>query len=116
MHRAYLAAGGGAGDQKLAARVYTVAVVVARSLHLIATREEITALVGRADTDRVGPMEWRTGFLDPSVLPALTDVPAGPTSSLRRAGDRKVVGGQDDTIIDVAVELERRAAEAHAAR
>lgn len=89
MHQAYLAAGGGRraapddGDSEddgatLADAPFTVAVVAARSLHLIATREHLDAPSGDADTDAAGPLAWRTVFLDASVLPALDDIPSGP--------------------------------------
>ena len=41
---------------------------------------------------------------------------ASPPEILQELGRRKVVGGQEDMIIDVAVELSRRAAAAQAAR
>ncbi len=78
MHEAYLAAGGGSGERTLATAPFTVVVVAARSLHLIATRDEVAAPSGVADTDAVGALEWRIVFFDPSVLPALDAVPTGP--------------------------------------
>lgn len=77
MHQAYLDAGGGTTEGSLGDVPFTVAVVAARSLHLVATREEVPAPAGAADDDAVGPVRWRTVFLDPSVVPALGVVPAG---------------------------------------
>ena len=77
MHEAYLAAGGG-GSATLEAAPFTVVAVAARSLHLIATHEEVAAPGGVADTDTAGPLQWRTVFLDASVLAALDEVPSGP--------------------------------------
>lgn len=89
MHEAYLGAGGGTGERTLATAPFTVAVVAARSLHLIATRDAIEAPAGAADTDAVGALQWRIVFFDPSVLAALDAVPAGPDEI---PGVRDVVG------------------------
>jgi hypothetical protein len=83
MHEAYLAAGGGTGGvggHTLATAPFTVVVVAAHSLHLIATRDAVAAPAGTADADAdaVGALEWRIVFFDPSVLAALDAVPAGP--------------------------------------
>ncbi|MBW3605441.1 MAG: hypothetical protein KY460_11150 [Actinobacteria bacterium] len=103
MHEAYLAAGGGHGDDSLASSPFTVVVVAARSLHLIATREAVAAPAATeaaaredvevstdtAETDALGGLAWRLLFLDPSVVAELGDIPAG---SDEIAAVREVLG------------------------
>lgn len=79
LHRAYLDAGGGRAGFGLAAGPFTVVAAAARSLHLVATRDEIEAPQAGAQQARtVETLEWRLVFLDPSVSPPLAEVEAGP--------------------------------------
>lgn len=90
VHDAYLEAGGGTDGTGLAAGPFTVVAAAARSLHVLATREELEVPEGgAADPAETGPLTWRLTFLDPSVAPALGEVPGGPDEA---AGVQDVLG------------------------
>lgn len=86
LHRSYLAAAGEhAGTLPLATATFTVAVVAADRLHLLATRDPLPAPRPheRPVDDAAPPLRWQVRFLDASVLPGLArgdaarlDVPA----------------------------------------
>lgn len=79
LHRSYLEAGGGGENAGLAAGPFTVVAAAARSLHLLATREEVAIPErGAAEPSELDGLEWTIVFLDPSALPELASVPDGP--------------------------------------
>lgn len=79
VHDAYLDAGGGSAGEGLAAGPFTVVAAAARSLHVLATRDEIEVPErGAAEPSELAGLTWTLVFLDPSVLPELADVPNGP--------------------------------------
>jgi hypothetical protein len=77
VHGAYVAAARGYDEDPetlpLAGPSFTVAVVAADQLHLLATRDELPALRPHEQpvTDEVPPLRWQVRFLDVSVLPEL---------------------------------------------
>lgn len=79
VHGAYLDAGGGSEGAGLASGPFTVVAAAGRSLHLLATRDEIDVPErGTAEPSELDGLTWTLVFLDPSVLPELADVPTGP--------------------------------------
>lgn len=79
VHEAYLDAGGGDDGHGLAAAPFTVVAAAASSLHLVATSDEVEAPArGTAEPVEEGSLTWQLKFLDPSILPELGDIPAGP--------------------------------------
>lgn len=74
LHEAYLAATPGDGaDTPLAHAPFTVAIVAAGQLHLLATRDPLPDVRPheRLVEARSGPLTWHVRFVDASVLPAL---------------------------------------------
>jgi hypothetical protein len=74
LHEAYLAAAGEhAGELPLAAGRFTVAVVAADRLHLLATRDALPPQRPheRPTESEAPPLRWQVRFLDASVVPAL---------------------------------------------
>ena len=77
LHGAYLSTARGHGADPaalpLAARPFTVAVVAADRLHLVATADALPALRGheRPVDEEVTPLRWRVRFFDASVVPEL---------------------------------------------
>lgn len=79
VHEAYRDAGGGRDGRGLAATPFTVVAAAASSLHILATRDPVEAPDrGTGAQVESGDLSWQLKFLDPSVAPALGDVPAGP--------------------------------------
>lgn len=79
VHDAYRDAGGGRDGRGLSAEPFTVVAAAARSLHLLATPDDVAAPDhGTAAPVEQGALTWQLKFLDPSVAPELAAVPAGP--------------------------------------
>lgn len=82
LHRAWLDrvkdAGAEAGDLPLGAGPFTVTVVAARQLHLLATRDELPPVADHEQivTDELDGLSWQVRFLDPTVVPELADLDA----------------------------------------
>lgn len=90
LHRGWLervrAAGADLDGLPLTGEPFTVAVVAARRLHLVATRDALPGLAGHEAPveDALDGMTWRVRFLDPTVVPALADpsAAADPVAAL----------------------------------
>lgn len=80
LHRGWLErvqdAGAEVGDLPLGADPFTVAVVAARGLHLLATRDELPPVADHEQvvTDELDGLSWEVRFLDPTVVPELADL------------------------------------------
>lgn len=80
LHRGWLdrvqGAGSEAGDLPLGAAPFTVAIVAARRLHLLATRDELPPIADHEQvlTDELDGVSWQVRFLDPTVVPELADL------------------------------------------
>ena len=80
LHEAYLDAVGGSdteavADLPLAGEPFTVAIVGGPGMHIVATRDQLPAVLGHEQLLRgeLGPLRWTVRFLDPTVLAALAD-------------------------------------------
>lgn len=82
VHSAYLSAarerGANVDALPLAGEPFTVAVVAADQLHLVATRDPLPEVQSheRPVDDEVGPVRWQVRFLDTTVVPELGDAAA----------------------------------------
>jgi hypothetical protein len=90
VHEAYVAAARGydadPGTLPLAGAPFTVAVVAADQLHLLATRDELPARRPHEQpvTDEAQPLRWEVRFLDVSVLPELASAEAVTSADVLR--------------------------------
>jgi hypothetical protein len=90
VHDAYVAAAHGydadPGALPLAGPPFTVAVVAADQLHLLATRDELPAPRPHEQpvTDETPPLRWQVRFLDVSVLPELASTEAVASADVLR--------------------------------
>lgn len=62
----------------LSSEPFTVAIVAADQLHLVATRDRLPAMQPHEQPidDEVGPVRWQVRFLDATVVPELGDATA----------------------------------------
>lgn len=80
LHRGWLDrvqdAGAEVGDLPLGAGSFTVAIVAAQRLHLLATRDELPPVADHEQvvTDELDGVSWQVRFLDPTVVPELADL------------------------------------------
>lgn len=89
LHESYLAAAGDrAHELPLATTPFTVAVVAADRLHLLATREPLPAPRDheRPVEDTAPPLAWQVRFLDTSVLPGLARGQDAPLDVMHELG------------------------------
>lgn len=93
-------AGADVGDLPLGAGPFTVAVVAAPRLHLLATRDELPPVAEHEQVidDEVDGVVWQVRFLDPTVVPELAD--------LDEHGDAAGVVGVSTTLYHLEVSLD----------
>ncbi len=80
LHEAYLEAAGGPDaeaveDLPLAGEPFTVAIVGGPGMHVVATRDQLPAVLAHEQLlhGELGPLRWTVRFLDPTVLERLAD-------------------------------------------
>lgn len=106
MHEAAVSAandaGGTARDLLLADEPFTVAIIAGRSLHLVATRDDLPTLRHHEQVlvGKLPPLTWSVRFFDATVIPGLG---AQPTRSTE-AGDPEPDGAPDVTPADIGIE------------
>lgn len=112
LHEAYLGAvqrrGAPVEATPLARAPFTVAVVAAERLHLVATRQQLPPRRSHEQVadERLGPLEWQVRFFDRSVLPELGEPWSAATGGDGGEPDVLALLGITDSLYHLMVELQ----------